>query len=119
MLSIELGHFALVLAFALAVVQVCVSIYAWQRPNQGGYNFVQQASGLQFLLVLLSFAALTTAFVTSDFSLKLAYEHSHSLQPTLYKFTSVWGQSRRINAPLGFDLNPVWRSRGDRRGEPA
>jgi cytochrome c-type biogenesis protein CcmF len=91
MLSIELGHLALVLAFALAVVQIGVAAYAWQRPNEGSFSFVRQASTLQFLLVLLSFAALSVAFVTSDFSLKLAYEHSHSLQPTLYKFTSVWG----------------------------
>lgn len=91
MLSIELGHFALILAFALSVVQVGVAAYAWQRPNEGSFQFVRQASMLQFLLVLLSFAALSVAFVTSDFSLKLAYEHSHSLQPTLYKFTSVWG----------------------------
>ncbi|MCF4097956.1 heme lyase CcmF/NrfE family subunit [Maritalea mediterranea] len=90
-MSIELGHFALILAFALSLVQVGVSAYAWQRPNEGAFSFVRHAGVMQFVLVLLSFAALTFAFVTSDFSLKLAYEHSHSLQPTLYKFTSVWG----------------------------
>jgi cytochrome c-type biogenesis protein CcmF len=46
---------------------------------------------LQLLLVAPAFAALIQAFVTSDFSLKLAYENSHSLQPLLFKITSVWG----------------------------
>ena len=39
----------------------------------------------------ISFAALTYAFVVSDFSLSLAYQHSYSLQPLLYKITAVWG----------------------------
>ena len=46
---------------------------------------------LQFILVAAAFGALIQAFVTSDFSLALAYEHSHSLQPLLFKITSVWG----------------------------
>ena len=46
---------------------------------------------LQFLLVAAAFAALIQAFVTSDFSLLLAFEHSHSLQPLIFKITGVWG----------------------------
>jgi cytochrome c-type biogenesis protein CcmF len=52
---------------------------------------VQQAAILQFLLVAAAFGALIQAFVVSDFSLKLAFENAHSLQPMLYKVTSVWG----------------------------
>jgi cytochrome c-type biogenesis protein CcmF len=46
---------------------------------------------LQFLLVAAAFGALIQAFVTSDFSLAIAFEHSHSAQPLLFKITSVWG----------------------------
>jgi cytochrome c-type biogenesis protein CcmF len=46
---------------------------------------------MQFVLVALSFAALTACYVTSDFSVKTVFENSHSLMPLIYKFTSVWG----------------------------
>lgn len=49
------------------------------------------AAGLQFLMIAVSFAALTHAFVTSDFSLRLVTLNSHSAKPMLYKITGVWG----------------------------
>ncbi len=87
---IELGHFAFILAFALALSQAVVGFVYWQRGGAAA-AFVQQSAIVQFVLVGLSFAALVQAFLVSDFSVKLVYEHSHSIQPTLYKFTSVWG----------------------------
>jgi cytochrome c-type biogenesis protein CcmF len=88
-MSIELGHFALILAFAIAAVSAVLGLVFWKREAFAGY--LQQAALLQFLLVSAAFAALIQAFVTSDFSLKLAYEHSHSLQPLIFKITAVWG----------------------------
>ena len=44
-----------------------------------------------FLLIAVSFAALTYAYVFSDFSLQNVWENSHSAKPLLYKFTGVWG----------------------------
>jgi len=49
------------------------------------------AASLQFALLAASFAALTWAFVTDDFSLRLVWANSHTLQPMLYKFSGVWG----------------------------
>ncbi|MEM6488565.1 MAG: heme lyase CcmF/NrfE family subunit, partial [Pseudomonadota bacterium] len=49
------------------------------------------AALVQFALIAVSFAALTHAFVTSDFSVKLVADHSHSAKPLLYKVTGVWG----------------------------
>ena len=45
----------------------------------------------QFGFIALSFAALTQAYVFSDFSLENVWANSHSDQPLLYRFTSVWG----------------------------
>jgi cytochrome c-type biogenesis protein CcmF len=87
--SIELGHFAFVLAFAIAVVAALFGLAFWRRERVASY--LQQASILQFLLVAAAFASLIQAFVTSDFSLKLAYEHANSAQPLLFKITAVWG----------------------------
>ncbi|SFZ85858.1 cytochrome c-type biogenesis protein CcmF [Devosia enhydra] len=87
---IELGHFALVLAFALSVVSAIVG-FTFRGSSAQVTLFLRHAALLQFLLVGAAFAALVQAFVVSDFSLALAYQHSHSLQPLLYKVTSVWG----------------------------
>jgi len=89
-MSIELGHFALILAFAIATLSALVGFAFWRSEGRIAL-YVRQAAILQFVLVAAAFAALIHAFVTSDFSLLLAYEHSHSLQPLIYKVTSVWG----------------------------
>ncbi|GGA54123.1 heme lyase CcmF/NrfE family subunit [Pelagibacterium lentulum] len=86
----EIGHFTLILAFVLALAQAVIGFGFW-RSGEGPARFVQQSAILQFLLVGLSFAALTHAFVVSDFSVRLVFEHSNSIQPMLYKVTSVWG----------------------------
>nr|WP_245197631.1 heme lyase CcmF/NrfE family subunit [Jiella mangrovi] len=44
-----------------------------------------------FVLIGISFAALMSSYVTSDFSVLNVAENSNSLQPLLYKFTSTWG----------------------------
>jgi cytochrome c-type biogenesis protein CcmF len=89
-MSIELGHFAFVLTFAISAVAALVGFALWRTGGRTAL-YLQQASVLQFVLVAAAFAALIQAFVASDFSLKLAFEHSHSDQPLIYKVTSVWG----------------------------
>jgi cytochrome c-type biogenesis protein CcmF len=88
--TIELGHFALILAFAISVASTVVGFAFWRSEGRIAV-YVRQAAVLQFLLVAAAFAALIHAFVTSDFSLSLAYQHSHSLMPLIYRITSVWG----------------------------
>jgi len=88
--TIELGHFAFVLAFVLAIVQAGAGFAFW-RQSELAQRFVSQAAILQFALVGLAFAALLSAFAVDDFSVRLVVEHSHSLQPMLYKITSTWG----------------------------
>ncbi len=88
-MSIELGHFALILAFGIASVSAVMGLVFWKRDAFAGY--LQQGALLQFLLVAAAFGALIQAFVVSDFSLKLAADHSFSLQPLIYKITAVWG----------------------------
>ena len=87
----ELGHFALVLAFLVALVQSVVPMIGAARGWPGWMASAVPAASAQFVLTAFSFAALTHAFVVSDFSLKLVVENSHSLKPMLYKVTGVWG----------------------------
>ena len=89
-MSIELGHFSLILAFAIATVSAVVGLALWRAEGRAA-AYLQQAAILQFLLVAAAFAAIVQAFATSDFSLALAFNHSHSAQPLLFKITGVWG----------------------------
>ncbi|MEM8591767.1 MAG: heme lyase CcmF/NrfE family subunit [Pseudomonadota bacterium] len=88
---VELGHFSLILAFALALFQTVVPLWGAHRRMAGWMAAAEPAATLQFILVAFSFAALTYAFVTSDFSLKLVADNSHTAKPMIYKVTGVWG----------------------------
>ncbi|MGI3167883.1 heme lyase CcmF/NrfE family subunit [Pseudooceanicola sp. C21-150M6] len=87
----EFGHFALILAFAVALVQTVIPLIGAHKKWPGWMAVAEPAANAQFLLLGFAFAALTHAFVTSDFSLRLVTQNSHSLKPLLYKVTGVWG----------------------------
>lgn len=88
---VEIGHYALVLALALAIVQGLAPLIGAIRRDAPLMAMAQPAAVMQFLLVGLSFAALTHAYVTSDFSVVNVFENSHSLKPMIYKISGVWG----------------------------
>ena len=88
---IELGHFALALALCLALVQSIVPLAGAARRLSGWMAVGRSAALGQFAMVALSFAALTHAYVTSDFSVSNVVENSHSAKPMLYKISGVWG----------------------------
>ncbi len=88
---VEFGHFALVLAFAVAVFQMIVPMIGAHKNWSAWMAVASSAASLQFALVAISFAALTYAFVTSDFSLNLVVANSHTDKPLLYKISGVWG----------------------------
>ncbi len=88
---VELGHFALILAFCVALVQFCTPL-AGLRLNETRLLRVADASApILFALIAGSFAALIWAHVASDFSVVNVYENSHSAKPLLYKISGVWG----------------------------
>ena len=88
---VELGHFALVLAFVLATVQFFVPWLGTRLGDARLMAVARPAAVAVFALVALSFAALTTAYIASDFSVQNVWENSHSLKPMLFKVTGVWG----------------------------
>ena len=88
---VELGHFCLILAFAISCVQMVVPLWGAHRNWRGWMAMGEPAATMQVLLVGYAFAALTYAFVTSDFSLRLVTLNSHTAKPMLYKVTGVWG----------------------------
>lgn len=88
---VEIGHFALVLALAVAIAQTAVPMLGAYRRDAALMAIAGPAALLQLALVSLAFAALTWAFLVSDFSLKLAYDNSHSAKPLIFKISGVWG----------------------------
>ncbi|NVK14122.1 MAG: cytochrome c biogenesis protein CcsA, partial [Rhodobacteraceae bacterium] len=87
----ELGHFALILAFMIAIVQAVIPLIGAHRRWPGWMAVAEPAAQAQFLFTAFAFGALMWAFITSDFSLKLVTLNSHSAKPMLYKISGTWG----------------------------
>ncbi len=87
----EFGHFALILAAFVAVAQAVAPLVGAWRGNAAWMAVAGPAATIQFALVAVAFAALTHAFVVSDFSVQLVARNSHTAKPMLYKLSGVWG----------------------------
>ena len=90
-MNAEIGHFALILAFAVAIFQMVVPMIGAHKGWTGWIESARPAALAQFGLIAISFAALTMAFISSDFSVRLVYENSHTAKPMIYKISGVWG----------------------------
>ncbi|MGE4062328.1 MAG: heme lyase CcmF/NrfE family subunit [Rhodospirillaceae bacterium] len=122
---IELGHFALALALAVALIQSSVPLIGAAHGNVSWMNIARQAAVLQFFLIGAAFGSLIHAYVTSDFSVVGVYQNSHSAKPLIYKISGVWGNHEgslvlwvtilavfgALVAVLGRNLPPALRAR--------
>ena len=88
---IEAGHFALVLALFVTVIQASLPLAGAARGNVSWMAVAAPAALAQFLFIAVSFGCLTYAFMTSDFSVLNVASNSHSAKPMLYKISGVWG----------------------------
>src|SRR5215475_5402264 len=87
----ELGHYALVLALALGMIQAIAPVVGARTNDSSLMQLAASTAIMQFVFVGLAFLALVVCYVTSDFSVATVYENSHSMMPLIYKITSVWG----------------------------
>jgi cytochrome c-type biogenesis protein CcmF len=87
----ELGHYALVLALALALIQSSSPVIGARKGDVALMKLAESTALAQFTFVALALGALTICYVMSDFSVTNVYENSHSQMPLIYKSTSVWG----------------------------
>ncbi|MFH0298654.1 heme lyase CcmF/NrfE family subunit [Bradyrhizobium sp. 31Argb] len=87
----EAGHYALVLALGLALIQSVVPMLGARWGDVALMNVARSTALAQLLFVGASFMALVTLHVTSDFSVANVFENSHSMKPLIYKITGVWG----------------------------
>jgi cytochrome c-type biogenesis protein CcmF len=87
----EFGHYALILALGLALIQASMPIVGARNDDPTLLSVAAPAALAQFVFVALSFGALAACYVTSDFSVLNVYENSNSAMPLMYRLTSVWG----------------------------
>ena len=87
----ELGHYALMLALGLALIQGVMPIVGARSNDAVLMGIAVPAALAQFVFVAMAFGALAACYVTSDFSVLNVYENSNSTMPLLYRLTSVWG----------------------------
>ncbi len=87
----EIGHYALILALCVAVVQGCLPIYGAAVGNSSLMAVAKPAARGQFLLVLLAFCCLGYAFADKDFSVLYVAATSNSQLPLHYRLAAIWG----------------------------
>ncbi|MDA0707599.1 MAG: heme lyase CcmF/NrfE family subunit [Proteobacteria bacterium] len=88
---VELGHFALIIAFSLAVIQGVFPLYGALNNKGRLMAIARPAAYGQLFFVSLAFFALMYAYIVSDFSVTNVARNSHTLKPMLYKVAAVWG----------------------------
>ncbi len=90
----EIGHAALWLAAALAILQMVSGALAL-REAEGAPSpyalYARPAAVVQAFLAVLAFGTLLYSFAVTDLSVKLVATNSHSMKPFLYKLTGTWG----------------------------
>lgn len=87
----EIGHYALTLALLLAMVQASLPLWGAAARDSRLMALAEPAAALQLAAIVVAFAALTWAYVVSDFSVAVVADNSESRKPMLYKIAAVWG----------------------------
>jgi len=88
---VETGHYALVLALALAIINAIIPMWGAQKRDPVLMAVAPSVATMTFIFVAYAFFALTYAHVVSDFSVANVVENSHSAKPLIYKISGVWG----------------------------
>ena len=87
----ELGHFILWLSLGLSLALGIVPLVGAQQGRTAWMALARPGALAVFALVVLSYIALTLAFVRDDFSVLYVAQNSNSDLPVYYKVAAVWG----------------------------
>jgi cytochrome c-type biogenesis protein CcmF len=90
-MTVELGAFALILAFSVSLAQALLSFAGRARRDATLTGCGEGAAIAAFGCVAIGYAALIWAFVTSDFSVANVAQNSHTEKPLIYKIAGAWG----------------------------
>ncbi|QHS08686.1 heme lyase CcmF/NrfE family subunit [Sinimarinibacterium sp. NLF-5-8] len=87
----ELGHFALLAALAVTLIQGTVPFIGVRLRQPRLMAVGASAAQAQFALVFLAYLCLTLSFVNMDWSVAYVAANSHSELPLMYRISAVWG----------------------------
>ncbi|MCB1875994.1 MAG: cytochrome c biogenesis protein CcsA, partial [Chromatiales bacterium] len=87
----EVGHFALILALVMAVVQSFFPLVGTISGPRSWAYLARPAAWAQFTFLMIAFFALVNAFLSDDFSVLYVAQNGNSALPTIYKISAVWG----------------------------
>ena len=87
----EIGHFALVIALCLALVQGVLPLVGAHRGIAQWMAAARPIAIGQFVFLVISFACLTTAFIQNDFTVLYVANNSNTALPLAYRISAVWG----------------------------
>jgi len=87
----ELGHFALILSLLVALGLGVLGVAGGHSNRADWMAFARPGAQALWLLTAISFACLTYAFYSNDFSVQYVALQSNTQLPMLYKISAVWG----------------------------
>lgn len=87
----EYGHFALILALCLALLQSAVPLWGALTGNRYMMAMSRSLAAGQFTFIAIAFVVLSVLFLQDDFTVKVVAAHSNSQLPWMYKLSAVWG----------------------------
>lgn len=87
----ELGHFALILALCVTLIQGVVPLIGAHYGRREFLVLARPTAQTAFLLLAIAFGTLAWSFYVNDFSVLYVAEHSNSQLPVIYRLGAVWG----------------------------
>ncbi len=87
----EFGHFSLILALCLAIVQTVFPLIGAHNNISNWMAVAKPAAVGQWLFMSIAFGCLAMAFVQNDFSVAYVAQHSNTALPIEYRLSAVWG----------------------------
>ena len=87
----EFGHYALILALCVALIQGVLPLLGAHQGRREWLMLARPAAQTVFLLLATAFVILAWCFYTNDFSVLYVAEHSNSQMPVIYRLGAVWG----------------------------
>ncbi len=87
----EIGHFALIISLALAIVQGTLPMIGSLNNTPSWMALARPLAWGQFIFMSISVACLMQSFLADDFSVLYVASNGNTLLPVLYKVSAVWG----------------------------
>lgn len=87
----EIGHFAMVLALAVGILQSALPLWGVRRNDHTLMRLAPTLAGVMFVAMGIAFACLLSVHALSDFSTQNVFHNSHSTMPLVFRLSAAWG----------------------------